>query len=210
MCVLAGGLRQLHWHLTHDEWQFIVNVSGVVCCGAPAPVRAATSGRRRVKGLVTRGCGCASQLTVACLPAAALHLSCAARPRPQGTVEVGVFTAPGEGETAVIGAGDLGFAPVGSGHYIRNIGKEDSYVVLIFNKGLFNNVELTNTLGTVPPSWVAASLNTDDATARAIDYTRTGFAPLMKPAAAAAAAAPRKAPAPAATFLRNAGAQQKP
>ena len=42
----------------------------------------------------------------------------------QGTIEVGVFLAPGESETAVIGPGDVGFAPQGSGHYLRNVGQD--------------------------------------------------------------------------------------
>lgn len=55
--------------------------------------------------------------------------------QPQGTLEVGVFLAPGESETGVMYAGDLGFAPRGSGHYLKNIGKDWAYVVLIFNAG---------------------------------------------------------------------------
>jgi len=39
----------------------------------------------------------------------------------QGTVEVGVFLAPGESASGVMGPGDVGFAPQGSGHYLRNI-----------------------------------------------------------------------------------------
>jgi hypothetical protein len=26
-CSCAGGMRQLHWHPTCDEWQFVINVS---------------------------------------------------------------------------------------------------------------------------------------------------------------------------------------
>lgn len=44
--------------------------------------------------------------------------------RLQGTLEVGVFLAPGESASGVMGPGDVGFAPQGSGHYLRNIGSD--------------------------------------------------------------------------------------
>jgi oxalate decarboxylase/phosphoglucose isomerase-like protein (cupin superfamily) len=64
----------------------------------------------------------------------------------QGTVEVGVFTKPGEFDTAIIGPGDLGAAPRGSGHYLRNIGEDDAHVVLIFNAGREYELEYELTL----------------------------------------------------------------
>jgi hypothetical protein len=99
----------------------------------------------------------------------------------QGTLEVGVFLAPGESATAVMDAGDVGFAPQGSGHYLRNLGEDMAHVVLIFNSGEFTNVDLNNFLGVFPPSWVAASLDTSTADARGIDYNLPGFAPALKP-----------------------------
>lgn len=31
---VAGGMRQLHWHLNFDEWQYVINVSTEqYCCG---------------------------------------------------------------------------------------------------------------------------------------------------------------------------------
>jgi oxalate decarboxylase len=78
-------------------------------------------------------------------------------------------------------AGDVGFAPQGSGHYLRNLGKEMAHVVLIFNSGEFTNVDVNNFLGVFPPSWVAASLDISTADAEAIDYNLPGFAPAQKP-----------------------------
>uniref|UniRef100_A0A383W9E2 Cupin type-1 domain-containing protein n=1 Tax=Tetradesmus obliquus TaxID=3088 RepID=A0A383W9E2_TETOB len=121
--IAPGGMRQLHWHLNFDEWQFVIN----------------------------------------------------------GTLEVGVFTEPGQSAGGVLQPGDLGFAPRGSGHYLRNIGQQMAHVVLIFNAGLFTNVDVGNFLGTVPPAYVAASLNISDAAAREIDYSLGGFAPAQLP-----------------------------
>jgi oxalate decarboxylase len=103
-------------------------------------------------------------------------------------VEVGVFTAPGESAVAVIGPGDLGFAPRGSGHYLRNVGDASAHVVLIFDPptGLFTNVDVNNFLGAFPAAWAAASLNAQPAVAAAFDYSRGGFAAAMAPSPAAA------------------------
>jgi oxalate decarboxylase len=100
----------------------------------------------------------------------------------QGTLEVGVFLEPGEFATGVMRAGDVGFAPQGSGHYLRNLGQEMAHVVLIFNSGEFTNVDVNNFLGVVPPSWVAASLDISTEEARAINYNLPGFAPAQRPA----------------------------
>uniref|UniRef100_A0A383W7J2 Cupin type-1 domain-containing protein n=1 Tax=Tetradesmus obliquus TaxID=3088 RepID=A0A383W7J2_TETOB len=92
-----------------------------------------------------------------------------------GTVEVGVFTAPGESITATIGPGDVGFAPVGSGHYVRNIGKDPAYLVLVFNNGVFTSIDVSNFLGAVPPSWLAAGLGISSDEARSINYKLAGL-----------------------------------
>lgn len=98
-----------------------------------------------------------------------------------GTLEVGVFTEPGQSATGILRSGDLGFAPHGSGHYLRNIGQQSAYVVLIFNQGLFTDVEVGNFLGTVPTSYVAASLNISDDAVKAFDLSLGGFAPGQRP-----------------------------
>jgi oxalate decarboxylase len=117
--IAPGGMRQLHWHLNIDEWQYVIN----------------------------------------------------------GTVEVGVFLKPKRSVAGVLEAGDLGFAPKGSGHYVRNVGDSEAYVVLIFNQGEFTDIEISNFLGAFPSSWVAASLNLSVAIAETIDYAKAGFAP---------------------------------
>lgn len=126
--IAPGGMRQMHWHLNFNEWQYVVN----------------------------------------------------------GSVETGVFLAPGSYVNDVLATGDLGFAPRGSGHYLRNPSPDVAAdVVLIFDAGLFTNVDVSNFLGAVPAPLVAASLNIRPAAAAAIDYSRGGFAPgSPRPAAA--------------------------
>ena len=64
--------------------------------------------------------------------------------------QAGVFNATGDYEESVLRAGDAGFAPISSGHYFKNIGGTESFVVLIFNAGRFTNIDLTALVGNVP------------------------------------------------------------
>jgi oxalate decarboxylase len=102
----------------------------------------------------------------------------------QGTIEVGVFLEPGVSATGVIHAGDLGFAPQGSGHYFRNLGKQMAHVVQIFNCGVLTSIDVNNFLGVVPPSWVASSLGISTEEAQGINYKMAGFPPAQQTAAA--------------------------
>jgi oxalate decarboxylase len=120
--IAAGGMRQMHWHLNFDEWQFLIN----------------------------------------------------------GTLETGIFLAPEKYVNDVLQPGDVGFAPRGSAHYLRNTGSQAAYVVLIFNAGVFTNIDVSNFLGAVPPSWSAASLNISTEAAQGINYRLGGFAPKQK------------------------------
>ncbi|CAK0784366.1 hypothetical protein CVIRNUC_007570 [Coccomyxa viridis] len=106
-----GGMRQLHWHVNLDEWQYVIN----------------------------------------------------------GTIQAGVFNSTGHYEESVLRAGDAGFAPVASGHYFKNIGETESYVVLIFNAGRFTNVDLTALVGNIPAETLAADLGITEEVARAMD-----------------------------------------
>jgi oxalate decarboxylase len=93
-----------------------------------------------------------------------------------GTVEAGVFIKPGVHYEDTLGPGDVGFAPRGSGHWVRNPTDQPAYLVLVFNDGKFTDTELPNFLGTVPAAWTAASLNTTTQMVNSFDYKRTGFA----------------------------------
>jgi len=65
-------------------------------------------------------------------------------------VQAGVFNETGHYEESVLHAGDAGFAPVTSGHFFKNVGSTDSYVVLIFNNGQFTNIDATALIGNMP------------------------------------------------------------
>ena len=66
-------------------------------------------------------------------------------------MQVGLVVRPGEHEETVIHAGDAGFAPKSIQHYIRNVGQGTARIVLIFNAGVFTNIDVGFMLGNVPP-----------------------------------------------------------
>ena len=44
-----------------------------------------------------------------------------------------VFGSGGRAATAEFGPGDVGYAPMGVGHYIENTGDEDCRILIVFN-----------------------------------------------------------------------------
>ncbi|MBV9453080.1 MAG: hypothetical protein JOZ19_02975 [Rubrobacter sp.] len=68
-----------------------------------------------------------------------------------------VFTAQGNAETVVFEAGDVGYVPQGSGHYIENT-EDDVYRVLItFNSGHYQEIGLTEWLASNSSRLVATN-----------------------------------------------------
>ncbi|KAK9843134.1 hypothetical protein WJX74_007541 [Apatococcus lobatus] len=109
-----------------------------------------------------------------------------------GTLQFGVFNGTGRVSEGFGGPGDVGYAPKGSGHYFINTGNTDAYVILVWDKGLFTNVEVENFLGVFSPSWVATSLNTSLAFAQSLSTSTTGIVakPTYRPPGAPVNATP--------------------
>lgn len=103
-----------------------------------------------------------------------------------GTVEAGVFESPQIAPVhATLGPGDLGFAPRGSGHFLRNLGDTPAYILLVFDAGTFTNVDATQFLGAFNSTWIASSLGVSAGDVGAMDFEIAGFAPAPKPSPAA-------------------------
>ncbi|KAK9862584.1 hypothetical protein WJX84_008476 [Apatococcus fuscideae] len=100
--LFPGAMRQMHWHPSANEWQYIID----------------------------------------------------------GSLQFGVFNGTGEVSLGYGGPGDVGYAPQGSGHYFINTGDTTAHVVLIWDSGLFTNIEVNDFLGVFSPSWTATSLGT--------------------------------------------------
>ena len=93
----------------------------------------------------------------ALLTAAALTLAA-------GGAQGGVFTHAGVAQTFTgLGAGDAGYVPRGSAHWLRNTSPHDTFVVLIFNDGVLTTEDIGGLVGTLPADVVASSLNVTQA-----------------------------------------------
>jgi oxalate decarboxylase len=76
----------------------------------------------------------------------------------EGSAEMSVFLAEGQVVTEQFSAGDIGYAPMGSGHYILNTGPDVLRVLIGFNNGTYQANDLSAWLATNPVDVLAANL----------------------------------------------------
>ncbi|OKS87017.1 cupin domain-containing protein [Mucilaginibacter polytrichastri] len=69
----------------------------------------------------------------------------------EGNAEVGIFLAQGNIVIDQYEAGDIGYAPMGAGHYIKNTGDKVLKVLIGFNNGHYQSVDLSD--------WIAKNPN---------------------------------------------------
>jgi oxalate decarboxylase len=74
-----------------------------------------------------------------------------------GTARMSVFLAQGHAETAEFEAGDVGYAPQGSGHYIENTGNDVCRVLIAFNSGHYQEISLSEWLASNPTQLLATN-----------------------------------------------------
>jgi oxalate decarboxylase len=82
-----------------------------------------------------------------------------------GTARMSVFMAQGNAETVEFEAGDVGYAPQGSGHYIENTGDDVCRVLLTFNKGNYQEIGLTEWVASNATQLVATNFQVPEAVA---------------------------------------------
>lgn len=76
----------------------------------------------------------------------------------EGKAEMAVFLAEGQVVTEQFEAGDVGYAPMGSGHYILNKGSGTLKVLIGFNNGHYQANDLSAWLGANPVDVLATNL----------------------------------------------------
>lgn len=76
----------------------------------------------------------------------------------EGTAEMAVFLAEGDVVIEQFEAGDVGYAPMGSGHYIRNTGSTMLRVLVGFNSGRYEANDLSAWLASNPLDVLSANL----------------------------------------------------
>ncbi|KAE9404736.1 oxalate decarboxylase [Gymnopus androsaceus JB14] len=82
----------------------------------------------------------------------------------EGTGRVTVFAAQSNARTFTYQAGDIGYVPIGMGHYVENTGNTTLRYLEVFAGDRVQDISLNQWLALTPPSLVKAHLNLDDET----------------------------------------------
>ena len=115
----AGALRELHWHPTADEWQYVI----------------------------------------------------------EGQVNVSMFGSHGRYRTETLNKGDVGYIPQGYGHSIENIGKKPCRLLLGFNTGHYEGVDLSTWIASNPKSVLATNFSKPEALFEKFPHKQVFIAP---------------------------------
>jgi oxalate decarboxylase len=94
-----GALRELHWHPTADEWQYIL----------------------------------------------------------KGKVSATMFGSGGRYKTDTLEKGDVGYIPQGYGHSLENVGDEPCRILIGFNSGIYEEIDLSEWIASNPPDVLATN-----------------------------------------------------
>ena len=83
-----------------------------------------------------------------------------------------VFASSGKARTFDYQAGDVGYVPFATGHYVQNTGDETLVFLELFRSDHFADISLNQWMALTPPELVRAHLNIDDATIAALSKTK--------------------------------------
>ncbi|WP_223860812.1 cupin domain-containing protein [Spirosoma validum] len=74
-----------------------------------------------------------------------------------GTAEMTVFLAEATAVTESFNAGDVGYVPMGAGHYIKNTGTDVCRILIGFNNGHYEAIDLSEWLASNPDDVLATT-----------------------------------------------------
>ena len=94
-----------------------------------------------------------------------------------GAARMTVFASLGKASTVDLAAGDVGYAPMGYGHYIESTGDEPLRMLLAFNSGTYEEIGLSSWLAANPRQVVATNLGLADDVAARLARDETFIAP---------------------------------
>ncbi|EHQ24888.1 cupin domain-containing protein [Mucilaginibacter paludis] len=80
-----------------------------------------------------------------------------------GKAEMTVFLAEATAVTEQFNAGDVGYVPMGAGHYIKNTGDEVCRILIGFNSGNYEAIDLSQWLAGNPKDVIATNLGIGEA-----------------------------------------------
>jgi oxalate decarboxylase len=67
-----------------------------------------------------------------------------------GKIRLTVFASHGLAKVVELEAGDIGFAPMGYGHALENVGREPAEMLIVFNSGDYQEISLSTVLSVHP------------------------------------------------------------
>jgi oxalate decarboxylase len=94
-----------------------------------------------------------------------------------GRAEMGVFLAQGQKVIDRFDAGDIGYAPMGAGHYIKNIGTDLCRVLVGFNSGHYQAIDMSAWLAANPLDVLETNLGLPEAIAAGLPRRGQFIAP---------------------------------
>jgi len=86
----------------------------------------------------------------------------------EGAAEMAVYLGMGHAVTEQFVAGDIGYVPMGAGHYIRNTGSGILRLLIGFNNGHYHSHDLSAWVASNPPDVLAANLGLPPTVAEAL------------------------------------------
>jgi len=75
----------------------------------------------------------------------------------QGQISVGLFGSGGRYRIETLDKGDVGYIPQGFGHYIDNIGSTTARILIGFNTGVYQSIDLSQWIAGNPPDVLATN-----------------------------------------------------
>lgn len=94
-----------------------------------------------------------------------------------GSARMTVFASLGKAATVELATGDVGYAPMGYGHYIESTGDEPCRMLLAFNSGTYQEIGLSSWVAGNPRQVVATNLGLDDDVAERLPADETFISP---------------------------------
>ena len=76
-----------------------------------------------------------------------------------GDVSVTMFGSHGRFRTELLHTGDAGYIPQGYGHSIENVGSEQSRILIAFNSGIYESIDLSAWIAGNPVDVLATNFN---------------------------------------------------
>ncbi|WP_029247168.1 cupin domain-containing protein [Schlesneria paludicola] len=77
----------------------------------------------------------------------------------QGEISVSMFVSHSRYRTEVMHKGDVGYIPQGYGHSIENVGKETCKVLIGFNTGVYQTIDLSQWIAGNPADVLATNFS---------------------------------------------------